>query len=46
MADDAAHIGAHVNVPVPGCPARPYHCHKHTENLYWILKGENLLVVE
>ncbi len=46
LADGATQIEVHVNVLVPGGPPGPYHYHNRTENFYWILQGEGLLVAE
>lgn len=44
--DGATRLEVHLNQLVPGGERGPYHLHERTENAYWILAGDGLLVVE
>lgn len=42
----ARHVDVHINVVWPGSPPGPYHYHERAENVYLVLAGSALVVVE
>lgn len=42
----AKKVDVHIIVLRPAGPKGPYHIHEHTENIYWVLEGKGLLILE